>query len=59
MVTILLPSPLQPQSDTKVIYHKKNYVDDWFLFIGRFNVGSVSRMSNKEALALFIYKPAQ
>ena len=30
MATILLPSPLQPQSDTKIIPDKKNYVDDWW-----------------------------
>ena len=58
MVAILLSSPFQPQSATKVIPDKKSYVDDWFLFIGRFNVGSASRMKNKEALALFICKPA-
>ena len=58
MVAILLSSPLQPQSDTKVIPNKKSYADDWFLFIDRFNVGSVSRMRNKKVLALFIlYKP--
>ena len=56
-VVILLFSPLQSQSDTKVIPVKKSYVDDWWFFIGRFNVGSVSQMSNKEALVLFIYKP--
>ena len=58
MVAILLSSPFQPQSDTKVTPDKKSYFDDWFLFIGRFNVGSVSRIRNKEALALFICKPA-
>ena len=58
MVVILLFSPLQPQSDTKVIPDKKSYVDEWWLFIGRFNAGSVSRMRNKEALPLFTYKPA-
>ena len=40
MVLILLSSPLQPQSDIKIISDKKSYVDDWFLFIGKFNVGS-------------------
>ena len=28
-----------------------------WLFIGRFKVGSLSRMINKEVLAQFIYKP--
>ena len=55
MVVILLSFPLQPQSDTKVIPDKKAT----FMtlgFIGRFNVGSVPRMRNKEVLALFKYK---
>ena len=59
MVVILLSSSLQPQSDNKVIPDKKNYLDDWWLFIGRFNVRSVSQMRKKEVLALFIYKPAE
>ena len=48
MKVILLPSPLQPQSDIKVIPEKKSYVDDWWFFIDRLNVGNVSRMRNKK-----------
>ena len=33
MLTILLSSPLQPQSDAKVITDKKSYVDDLMEFI--------------------------
>ena len=58
MVVILLSSPLQPQSDTKIIPDKKATLMTGGFFIGRFNVGSVSRMNNKEALVLFVRKPA-
>ena len=58
MEGILLSSPLQPQCDTKVILDKKATLMTSGFFFGRFNVASVSRMRNKEALALFIYKPA-
>ena len=54
MVVILLSSPLQPQSDTKVVPDEKSYTDDWWQIQCR----SVSRMRNKEALVHFIYKPA-
>ena len=54
MVVILLFSLCNPQSGTKTIPDKKNYLDEGWLFIGKFIVGSVSGMTNKEALALFI-----
>ena len=57
MVVILLSSPLQSLYDTNVTPDKKSYFDDWCHFIGRFIVGSVSRMRIKEVSALFIYKP--
>ena len=38
MAVILLSSPLQPQTDAKVVTDKKNYIDNWCLLIGRFNV---------------------
>ena len=45
MAVVLLSSPLQPQSDTKIITDKESYHDDSFIkFIGWFNVGSVSGM---------------
>ena len=55
MEVILFSSPLQPQSGNKIIPGEKNYLDEGWLFIGRFIVGSVSGMTNKETLALFIY----
>ena len=55
MEVILFSSPLQPQSGNKIIPNKKNYLDEGWLFIGRFIVGSVSGMTNKETLALFTY----
>ena len=36
---------------------KNSYLDEGWLFIGSFKVGSVPRMINKEVLAQFIYKP--
>ena len=55
VVVTLLSSPLQPQPDTKGMPYEKRYLDDWWLFINRFNVGSISQMRNKGALAFFIY----
>ena len=52
MVVILLSSPLEPQFDTKVIPDKKGS-----LMAGGFLL-AYSRMSNKEPLVLFMYKPA-
>ena len=41
------------------LHQKKNsYLDEGWLFIGSFKVGSVPGMINKEVLAQFIYKPA-
>ena len=39
-------------------FHKKNsYLNEVWLFLGRFKTGSLPRMINKEVLAQFIYKP--
>ena len=38
MVVILLPSPLQPQSDTKVVPDKKATLMIGRFLIGRFNI---------------------
>ena len=38
---------------------KNSYLDEGWLFIGSFKVGSVPGMINKDVLAQFIYKPAQ
>ena len=57
MVLILLL--LLCSNDNLIIkLHQKNsYRDEECLFIGCFKVGSVQRMTNKEALVHFIYKP--
>ena len=38
---------------------KNSYLDEGWLFIGSFNLGSVPGMINKEVLVRFIYKPAK
>ena len=51
-------SPLQPwYFDTKITSEKNSYLDEGWLFIGRFNVRSVPGIINKEVSAQFIYKP--
>ena len=40
------------------LYQKKNYLDEGLLFLGKFKVGSVLEMINKEVLAQFLHKPA-
>ena len=37
--------------------HQHRYLDEGWLFIGRFKVGSVPGMINKEVFAQFIFKP--
>ena len=37
---------------------KKSYIDEGWLFIGSFKVGSVPGMINRDVFAQFIYKPA-
>ena len=56
MVFILLL--LLCNHDTKTISEKNSYLDEGWLFIGSFKVGSVPGMINKEVLAQYIYKPA-
>ena len=42
------------------LHQKKNsHIDEGWLFIGSFKVGSVPEMKNKEILAQFLYKPAE
>ena len=54
--TKFIASSLKPwQFDTKITSGKMT--DEGWLFIGRFKVGSLPRMINKEVLAQFIYKP--
>ena len=45
-------------SSLKLLQKKNSYLDEGWLFIGSFKVGSVPGMINKEVLAQFIYKPA-
>ena len=45
-------------NDTKIISEKKNYLNEGWLFIGRFKVGSLPRMIKKEVLGHVIYKPS-
>ena len=59
MVSILLPLLFNHDNLILKLNQKKNsYLDEGWLFIGRFKVGSISGMINKEVLAQFIYKPA-
>ena len=51
-------SPLQPWQMTLKSYQKKNYLNEGWLFIGRFKVGSLPRMIKKEVLGHVIYKPS-
>ena len=59
MVLILLPF-LSNHDNLILKLHqkKKSYLDEGWLFIGSFNLGSVPGMINKEVIARFIYKPA-
>ena len=58
-VWCFVASPLQPWSyDPKTTSEKSSYLDEGWLVIGSFKVGSVPGMKNKEVLAQFIYKPA-
>ena len=40
------------------LHQKNSYLDEGWLFVGSFKVGSVPGTTNKEVLAQFIYKPA-
>ena len=40
------------------LHPKNSYLDEGWIFIGGFKVGSVPGMINKEMLGQFIYKPA-
>ena len=57
MVLILLPLLCNHDNLIRKLHHKKNnYLDEGCPFKGRFTVGSVPRMINKEVLAQI--KPA-
>ena len=59
MVLILLLLLFHHDKMILEVHQKKNsYLDEGWLFIGSFKVGSVLGMINKEVLAQFIYKPA-
>ena len=56
MVLILLP--LLCNHNNLILKSETNsYVDEGWLFISRFKVGSVPGMINKEMLAQYMYKP--
>ena len=42
--------------DTKITAERYGYLDEGWLFIGRFKAGFILGMINKEVLAQFIYK---
>ena len=42
---------------TLKLHQKNSYLNEDWLFIGRFKVGRLPRMINKEVLAQLIYKP--
>ena len=59
MVVILLSFLCNHENLMLKLHQKKNsYLDEGWLFIGIFKIGSVQGMRNKEALAPFTYKPA-
>ena len=58
MVLILLSVFCNHDNWRIKLYQKKNYLDEGLLFIGKFKVGSVLEMINKEVLAQFLHKPA-
>ena len=56
MVLILLLLLCNMIIDTKTTSEKNSYLDEGWLFVGSFKVGSVTGMINKEVLAQFIYE---
>ena len=58
MVLILLSVFCNHDNWRIKLYQKKSYLDEGLLFIGKFKVGKVLEMINKEALAQFLHKPA-
>ena len=58
MVLSLLPLIFNLGNLTLTLHQKKNrYLNEGWLFIGRFKVGSLLRMTNNDVLAQVIYKP--
>ena len=59
MVVILLCFLCNHDNLILKLHQKKNrYLDEVWIFIDRFKVGSAPKMRNKVVLALFIYEPA-
>ena len=56
MVLVLLLLLCNMIIDTKTTSEKNSYLDEGWLFVGSFKVGSVTGMINKEVLAQFIYE---
>ena len=42
---------------TLKLHQKNSYLNEGWLFIDRFKLGSLLKMTNKEVLAQFIHKP--
>ena len=57
MVLSLLPLLCNHGNLTLELNRENSYLNEGWLFIGRFKVGSLPRMINKDMLAQFIYKP--
>ena len=60
MALILLLLPCFNHNNLILKLHQKiSFLDEEWLFIGSFKIGSVPGMTNKEMLPKSIYKPAQ
>ena len=57
VVLNLLPLRCNHGNLTRKLHQKNSYLNPGWRFIGRFKVGSLPRMLNKDVLAQFIYKP--
>ena len=57
VVLTLLPLLSNHCNLTLKLHPKNSYLNEGWLFTGRFKVGRIPRMINKDVLAQFIYKP--
>ena len=57
MVLSLLPFIYNHGYLALKLHQKNSYLNQGWLFIGKFKVGSLPRMINREVLAQFLYKP--
>ena len=54
MVLSLLPLLFNHGNLTLILHQKSSYNNERWLFIGRFKVGSLPRMINKEVLSVYL-----